>query len=124
MEGHRPFTQYVQPMDLKGFLIQYFKHLLNVIKQLGPLKHSTEMSQKLGFTVFTPRLVCESEQSHVCRATILFSNASEMNLAVAKTCSGCRFETESGEVFHCKRDTSKNQQRTDEAEACYCNVFL
>lgn len=54
MEGHRPLTQYVQPMDLKGFLIQYFKHLLNVIKQLGPLKHSTEMSQKLGFTVFTP----------------------------------------------------------------------
>lgn len=35
----------VQPMDLKGFLIQNFKHLLNVIKQLGPQKHSTEMSQ-------------------------------------------------------------------------------
>lgn len=45
MEGHRHFTQYVQPMYLKGFLIQDFKHLLNVIKQLGPLKHSTEMSQ-------------------------------------------------------------------------------
>lgn len=45
MEGHRHLTQYVQPMDLKGFLIQNFQHLLNVIKQLGLLKHSTEMSQ-------------------------------------------------------------------------------
>lgn len=44
MDGHRPLTQYVQPMDPKGFLIEYLKHLLNVIKQLGPLKHSTEMS--------------------------------------------------------------------------------
>lgn len=34
-------------MDLKGCLIQYCKHLLNVIKQLGPLKHSTEMSHNL-----------------------------------------------------------------------------
>lgn len=42
MERHRALTQHVQPMDLKGFLI---KHLLNVIKHLGLLKHSTEMSQ-------------------------------------------------------------------------------
>lgn len=53
MEGHRPLTQYVQPMDRKGFLIQYCKHLLNVIKQLGPLKHSTEMSHNLDLQLFT-----------------------------------------------------------------------
>lgn len=47
LEGHRPLTQCVQPRDLKGFLIQHCKHLLNVIKKLGALKHSTEMSHNL-----------------------------------------------------------------------------
>lgn len=68
MEGHRRLTQYVQPMDLKGFLIQNFQHLLNVIKQLGLLKHSTEMSQ-IQFSVLAKyvdlgRVICLSKQQY------------------------------------------------------------
>lgn len=69
--------QYVQPKRL--FLIQNFKHLLNVIQRLGPLKHSTEMSG----TDFTSHQVCGSGQSYASPATILFFNASEMILALS-----------------------------------------
>lgn len=66
-------------MDLKGFLIQYVEHLLNVREQLGPLKHSIEMSQItwIGFTDLISLQLWGSEQNYVP-----LSDASEMNLAV------------------------------------------
>lgn len=44
-EGHTSYTVSAT-YGPKGFLIQNFKHRLNVIKQLGPQKHSAEMSHR------------------------------------------------------------------------------
>ncbi len=103
MEGHRNLTQYVQPMDLKGFLIQNVQHLLNVIKQLGLLKHSTEMS-KIQFLL--PAIVWI--WAELC--------LSDNNIV---SVFQYRFRP-SGEGFFAwwVRHQAKS------AETCYCDVFL
>lgn len=121
MEGHRHFTQYVQPMDRKGFLIQDFKHLLNVIKQLGPLKHSTEMSQITWIysSHFSLSMWIRAELYSL--ATILFSNASEMILMAVTI---YRDWTERRDAFCMDSvDARQNQQRLDKGWSFVIAMF-
>ncbi len=114
MEGHRPLTQYVQPMDLKGFLTQYLKHLLNVIKPISPfeaLNGNVTGNLDLQFSLLTKYVDLSRVVSHL--ATILFSDASEMILADVTINETADFKRKAERVLHGECDGRWNQQRPD-----------